>query len=380
MFDPTLYGTNSDGTTQDPLYDRFAFGGYIGTPQYDKDGNLIGYSGSDQDVNRYRSLAGAASQQQAYQADFSGANEVAAQALQDRATQQQALALLQQSANGQAPSQAAILGGGVAGQSLASQLTAQAAAKGGSLAQAAANAQSLQAMQQQQLSGAMQYGNARTGELSTARNAYGQGAGAMGTQDLTAQQLYQQQATAQAQSEMTQRQLNAQKQLGYEQMGYNAQNADLQSQLQQRGVEQQVGAIDEKNKQSGWDRALGYGKALISTIGAFAALGSDERMKQGIRNVDMGRALEEGLEPYEYSYLPGFAESQGQVVGEQNVGPMAQRMARNDITGSAVMRGPDGLLRIDQPKALKLSLAAAGHLAAQQREQNERLKRLEARR
>ncbi len=111
-----------------------------------------------------------------------------------------------------------------------------------------------------------------------------------------------------------------------------------------------------------------------------AAAFSDERTKHSAPAVDMGAALEQGLKPYSYEYKPGFAEAEGQQRGDRNIGPMAQDMAKNPITGSAVIGSPDDdkPMKIDLAKAGKLSLAAAGYQAAQLRQQDERLKALEA--
>ncbi len=96
---------------------------------------------------------------------------------------------------------------------------------------------------------------------------------------------------------------------------------------------------------------------------------SDERTKQGLRaESDMGVALAEGFKPYEYEYKPGFAQRERQAPGEKNVGPMAQDMASNSITGSAVKKAPNGLLVVDLPKATKVNSAGIGYLAQKQEE------------
>lgn len=102
---------------------------------------------------------------------------------------------------------------------------------------------------------------------------------------------------------------------------------------------------------------------------------SDERSKRGARGADtMTDALADGLKPYQYEYKPGFAEAEGQSPHEKNVGPMAQDMASNPITGQAVSERPDGMMQIDMKKATKLSLAAAGHNAQKIRELEARMK------
>ncbi len=107
----------------------------------------------------------------------------------------------------------------------------------------------------------------------------------------------------------------------------------------------------------------------------------EEQLAQGPavsdrRENDMGAALEQGFRPFEYEYKPGFREAEGQQPGEKNVGPMAQDMASNPITGSAVKRGPDGLLMVDIPKATKVNSAGIGYLAAKQRQLESELARM----
>lgn len=94
---------------------------------------------------------------------------------------------------------------------------------------------------------------------------------------------------------------------------------------------------------------------------------SDERGKSGKSSVasdPMTGALA-AMKPYSYEYKEGM----GEPTDDTNVGPMAQDMASNEITGSAVMPDPStGMLAIDGEKATKLSLAGVGHLAAKVQE------------
>jgi hypothetical protein len=78
--------------------------------------------------------------------------------------------------------------------------------------------------------------------------------------------------------------------------------------------------------------------------------------------------LARGLAPYAYEYKPGFG-TEG-----QKVGPMAQEMAANDVTATAVRQDPQtGLLAIDRDDGLKVALGGVGHLAAKQAKQEEML-------
>lgn len=79
---------------------------------------------------------------------------------------------------------------------------------------------------------------------------------------------------------------------------------------------------------------------------------------------EMTGQLARGLAPYAYEYKPGFG-TEG-----QKVGPMAQEMASNDVTATAVRQDPQtGLLAIDRDDGLKVALGGVGHLAAKQAEQ-----------
>lgn len=85
----------------------------------------------------------------------------------------------------------------------------------------------------------------------------------------------------------------------------------------------------------------------------------------------MTSQLARGLAPYAYEYKPGFG-TEG-----QKVGPMAQDMAANDVTATAVRQDPQtGLLAIDRDDGLKVALGGVGHLAAKQAKQDEILKEL----
>lgn len=66
-----------------------------------------------------------------------------------------------------------------------------------------------------------------------------------------------------------------------------------------------------------------------------------------------------------YKYKPEFTPPE-QEEGETNVGPIAQNMARDPVAQTAISRDPhSGMLQIEIPKALKLSMAAIASLQAQ---------------
>jgi hypothetical protein len=81
---------------------------------------------------------------------------------------------------------------------------------------------------------------------------------------------------------------------------------------------------------------------------------------------EMTGQLARGLQPYAYEYKPGFG-TEG-----QKVGPMAQEMAANDVTSTAVRKDPQtGLLAIDRDDGLKVALGGVGHLAQKQAQQEQ---------
>ena len=83
----------------------------------------------------------------------------------------------------------------------------------------------------------------------------------------------------------------------------------------------------------------------------------------------------QGLAPSSYDYKPGI---EGATPGRK-VGPMAQNMASNPITGTAIRQDPrSGLLGIDGKDGLKVALAAGGHLAQKQQETDAKLAALAA--
>lgn len=83
----------------------------------------------------------------------------------------------------------------------------------------------------------------------------------------------------------------------------------------------------------------------------------------------------QGLAPSSYEYRDGIP---GATPG-MKVGPMAQNMAGNPVTGTAVRRDPNsGLLAIDGRDGLKVALGGVGHLAQGQQGIDARVAQLEA--
>ena len=91
----------------------------------------------------------------------------------------------------------------------------------------------------------------------------------------------------------------------------------------------------------------------------------------GAAGSQMTAQLAQGLEPYAYQYKPGFGTP-----GEK-VGPMAQSMASNPVTATAVRQDPGtGLLSIDRDDVLKVALGGVGHLAQKQAQQDQMIAEL----
>lgn len=81
----------------------------------------------------------------------------------------------------------------------------------------------------------------------------------------------------------------------------------------------------------------------------------------------------DGLAPSSYDYKPGLGSA------GTKVGPMAQNMAANPTTGSAIRQNPrTGLLSIDNNDGIKVALGGVGHLAQRQQETDAKLRALAA--
>lgn len=78
---------------------------------------------------------------------------------------------------------------------------------------------------------------------------------------------------------------------------------------------------------------------------------------------DMAEA-NRSMAPYEYAYKPEMTPPE-QVRGEPNVGPMADKMERDNVAGVAVKRDPHGMRMIDTNKALKLTMGSVASLQKQ---------------
>ncbi len=296
MNTPSLLGPSvSDADTANKeRRNQLAFGGSAGGT--DANGNLQPNS-VQQAADNYAQKGNNYDQRGAYQLNYGQANRSFAaaghdrlNARDDRTAQQDALALQQQAAQGNAPSQAELLGRGLINQGMESQLAGAASAKGGPLAQMAAQRQAQQGAAAYQQQGANSLAAMRAGEMNDARNAFGQQAGAMRGQDYqgaeqAASMAGQQAQMAQAQGglEMQQRQMNQQGQEYYDQLGYNVQNDQANRNLQEYKLGQDQWAkqadLDQQSKKDSQGLVGSIMGGLADGAGSVIGALSDERTK-----------------------------------------------------------------------------------------------------
>lgn len=250
--DATTAGRVEVNTSADGYNSGGSWGGYSGTMVRGPDGKLVldaGMSGRQADVDRMRGLGAAAASRQAYQNDYTQANQDALMGAQMRQEQGQAIGYARDAAMG-LNSQSQALGRNMLNQGAQTQQAAALSARGGGLAQMAA-------MRQQQGGQAayMQQGNTAlqaqlADEMAAGRAQYQQAATQQRGQDVTAQGLNQQQAISQMQNEIGQRELNQAGQMGYEGMAQNinksAQNAALANTEMKVGVDAAASARNQR--------------------------------------------------------------------------------------------------------------------------------------
>lgn len=271
------------------------------------------YGPSEQDVGGingspdYRGIGAAAARRQAYQVDFGKSAADEAQGLDMRAQQEAGLNNMRQAAMGGAPSQAAILGGQSAGQSLEAQMAAAANGRGGVMTKggiglAAAQQQAAQQAQAQQLGAVQQFTGMRGNEMAHAQSAYGGAAGAMRQGDYAQQAMAQQRAEAQARAEQTQRELNQAAQMGYEQMDVRNKQAQSESELRQKGIHSKEDNTRDSREDQEQSRMGKWVKTGAAVAGSIASMFSDERTKEDVRPVSMAHLVSR-LDPHERAAL-----------------------------------------------------------------------------
>lgn len=304
-------------------YQAFAPLGWGGVGYYHDGGDnaVMGTSGQDQAVARYQDMGTTMRQQPAYQLQYGDANGVLnqaqgayssasdaarngftdlGQAQQSREQQQQALGLQQQAAQGTAPSRAEMLGRSMIDQSLKAQVAGAGSARGGPLAQMAAQRQAQNGAAEFQQQGANQLSALRADEMERARGAYMQGASGMRAGDYQGLQgnlamantygnigqgmagigqQYANQANSQGQMELGQRQLNQQGQMGMEQLGWDTNNASLNANAGTSGREQQDRQHQDEMRLRDEENTTKKVAAVASMVGGGMAM-SDMRAKK----------------------------------------------------------------------------------------------------
>jgi hypothetical protein len=254
---------------------RPAYGGYTSTVKVGPDGKLYNdanASGLQDTIGADRGLAAAAAARNAYQIDYSGANDARAQAYGAREREADAAGLLGGAARGEAPSMTTGIGQSMTDAQLQGQLSASAGAKPHGIAAAAYGAQDTARQMGAQNAGGI--AGMRAGELGAARGEYMSGLSGMRGQDYASQAMSQQQAIAQAQSEMAQRGRNARQSMGYEGMAFDANqaatNASMETDQADQGFYNSALGIDaaEKNRA---DMVMGSGVGAVGTGIAAAA-------------------------------------------------------------------------------------------------------------
>lgn len=206
-------GVSTYGHSQQ-VYNPQAWGGegYY----YDENGKAVdGTTGAEKDATRYQSMGNGAQQVAPVQLDQTQAN-------QSRGVQVGSLALLENAAQGNAPSQAAILGRSAGSDAMRAAQMQQAGARGGAASIGAARMAGIGAGNQT-VQNLGQFGTMRAKEMAQNMGQFSTGADQMRGGDLTA-------ATKNAQLDATQRALAQQQQQQYEKMAWNTRNADMQAQ------------------------------------------------------------------------------------------------------------------------------------------------------
>lgn len=126
--------------------------------------------------------------------------------------------------------------------------------------------------------------------------------------------------------------------------------------LTERG--NRIAASVRGTKADAWDEARGQNQSVAMQI-------LKREPTSFTRETPMAES-NRALEAKPYTYKPEFAAVSGQQPGEQNVGPMAQRMARNPVAGTAVEKDPrTGLLTLDRDKLAKVTAGGVADLQQQ---------------
>ncbi len=258
-------GVNSQ-TVDNPNYNP-NLPGVAGNPSHIQ---VNGPNGAQQAETRYQDLGQGYANQAAPTTDYT-------QADQARGSQADALTRMQDAANGNAPSQAAIMMKQGNDQAMANSLSLAAGARG-QAAMAGAQQQAMGTNSAMATNSANNIGALRAQEMAQARGAYMQGATGMRGQDQTQAQYLSTLAEQQ-------RQLGLQGQLGFEGMGQNTAQAELNARMAKEGASAAFIAAQNANDNANKDRTEKYVGTTLQAAGQVgAAAVSDARAKKDIRD------------------------------------------------------------------------------------------------
>ncbi len=366
----------------DPQYQNHnTYGGFAGVHSDDPSKSLA--SSADQATTRYQQMGAQANNRQAAQADQSGYTGGMAQSQDSRTQQMGALGQMQAARNqaasaamGQQPSQAQILGQQMNQQALRGQMAAAGSARGGPMAQAAAQQSAAGNAAQQTAQAQQSQMAARAGEMAQARGQYIQAtgnefAGASGVRqgDQSGAALGLQKSGQDLQNEQFQRQLNQQGQEHYEDMGQQVTEDQLKANQNAQQEADQAWNQGRQNTLASEHEDHGITKDIIGGIsgaasGALGGLGdifSDERVKTnvspmgGVGDMKLGGGMDlaGGTQ-----YNPGGTTKLGPGGGSMDV--MGSLKANNDAAMGFMKQGggaAPGLMRSDERCKLEAAMA-----------------------
>lgn len=258
-----------------------AYGGFDANPTGPDQNDPYGRSGAQQARDRYRALGdprdGLVEKNPAVALQFGKAEANEAQSLASRGQQTDALGQLRNAAQGNAPSEAAVLGNAVAGQSIQDAMRAQGGARTAA-AQGAAGSNAIRGMQATQQAGIGGYAGMRSGEIGSSLDQYNSGAGAIRTQDYGNQGLAQQRADEIAKNELANRDLQQRRQMGYERLAYGATADDLANNVRMEGLATQSYLGQKQREADSKANNMADAGAAMSVVGKGFGL-SDKRSK-----------------------------------------------------------------------------------------------------
>lgn len=382
-FDPNAYNNPNQGFQQ-PIMDR-AFG------TQGRDTPIIGTGRVD------------AQQVQAPRIFAPRADQGAVQGQQARAQQQEAIGLMGQAAQGQAPSVAQEQLRMGMDQNIRQSMALANSAGGGPGAQMLAQRQAAQAQAQAGQNLAAQSGLLRAQEMAQARGQFADATTAARAGDLGFQQQGFQQGLAPAQmglqadlanqgatlqadtvsndlmlragianqgAALTGRQLDDARERGLLQTGLGVGTQTMQGNIARTqddvAIQQDLNRIEAGLAGGDADRRTQVVGGLFGAAGAGigAAAASDERAKKNIQSADKQiRGLLSNLEPSTFEY-------KDPALGDKRAGVMAQDLEKSEVGRTMVSDGPDGIKRVDIPSATSALLGTVAHL-------NRRLDKLE---